>query len=89
MTGMKGLLLTNELLVRKRIRDYECGGGMMKVILVNGSPHENGCTYTALSEIANTFAKEDIRPDIFWIGNKPLYSCVDCGKCWQRIWHGS
>lgn len=57
---------------------------MMKVILVNGSPHENGCTYTVLSEIADTFAKEDIQPDIFWIGNKPLYSCVDCGKCEEK-----
>jgi len=24
----------------------------MKVILVNGSPHEQGCIYTALAEVA-------------------------------------
>ena len=53
----------------------------MKVLLVNGSPHEKGCTYTALQELADTFAKENIETDAFWVGNKPLYSCVDCGKC--------
>lgn len=47
----------------------------MKVLLINGSPHENGCTYTALQEIADTFQKEQILADIFWIGNKPIYSC--------------
>ncbi len=37
----------------------------MKVMLVNGSPHERGCTYTALRELAGTFEKEGIRTDIF------------------------
>ena len=53
----------------------------MKVLLVNGSPHEKGCTYTALQELADTFARENIETDVFWIGNRPLYSCVDCGQC--------
>ena len=53
----------------------------MKVMLVNGSPHEKGCTYTALTELADTFEKEGIGAELFWIGNKPLYSCIDCGKC--------
>ena len=26
----------------------------MKVLLFNGSPHKNGCTYTALEEISKT-----------------------------------
>lgn len=56
----------------------------MKVMLVNGSPHEKGCTYTALAELGGAFAEENIQPDIFWIGNQPLYSCVDCGKCGER-----
>ena len=30
----------------------------MNVILVNGSPHEHGCTYTALSEVKNTLEQE-------------------------------
>ena len=53
----------------------------MKVILVNGSPHEYGCTYTALSEIAVTLEKEDIEAEIFWIGNKPISGCLACGAC--------
>ena len=57
---------------------------MLKVMLVNGSPHEKGCTYTALSELADTFANENVQADIFWIENKPLYSCIDCGKCAKK-----
>ncbi len=36
----------------------------MKVILVNGSPHEKGCTYTALLEVANTLNAEGIQTEI-------------------------
>ena len=36
----------------------------MKVILVNGSPHEHGCTYTALSEVKNTLEQEGIGAEI-------------------------
>jgi multimeric flavodoxin WrbA len=53
----------------------------MKVLLVNGSPHEKGCTYTALSEIAKTLKEEDIETEIFWIGIKPLAGCIACKKC--------
>lgn len=53
----------------------------MKVLLVNGSPHEKGCTYTALNEIAKTLKEEDIETDIFWIGIKPLSGCIACKKC--------
>ena len=40
----------------------------MKVLLVNGSPHEKGCTYTALNEIAGTLAENGIESEIFQIG---------------------
>lgn len=53
----------------------------MKVILVNGSPHKSGCTYTALSEIAATLEKEGIDTEIFWIGNKPISGCIACKGC--------
>lgn len=56
----------------------------MKILLINGSPHENGCTYTALYELQKTFSKENITADIFWIGNQPIYSCIDCGKCAEK-----
>ena len=53
----------------------------MKVILVNGSPHQNGCTYTALSEVADTLNKEGIETAFFWIGTKPLNGCLACETC--------
>ena len=53
----------------------------MNVILVNGSPHEHGCTYTALSEVKNTLEQEGIGTEIFWIGTKPLAGCIACMKC--------
>ena len=51
----------------------------MKVLLINGSPKANGCTYTALSEIANELEKENIETEIFHIGNKPIRGCIGCG----------
>lgn len=53
----------------------------MKVILVNGSPHEKGCTFTALSEVAKTLNEEGIDTEIFWIGLRPLSGCIACRKC--------
>ena len=41
----------------------------MKVLLVNGSPNENGCTYTALRAVADSLEEEKIGTEIFWIGN--------------------
>lgn len=53
----------------------------MKVLLVNGSPHENGCTYTALTEVAKTLNEEGIDTEIFWIDKKPLVGCIACKSC--------
>ncbi|MCL2461078.1 MAG: flavodoxin family protein [Defluviitaleaceae bacterium] len=53
----------------------------MKVILVNGSPHEKGCTYTALSEAAKTLNEEGIATSFFWVGVKPVSGCIACGLC--------
>jgi len=53
----------------------------MKVLLINGSPHENGCTYTALKEVSKTLEQEDIETEIHWIANKPAYGCTACGGC--------
>lgn len=56
----------------------------MKVMLVNGSPHANGCTYTALQEIANTLKIEGIDSDIFQVGTKPLAGCIACKSCIEK-----
>ncbi len=53
----------------------------MKVILVNGSPKEKGCTYTALKEIEMQLQKNGIDTEIFWVGAKPLSGCLGCGNC--------
>ena len=41
----------------------------MKVLLVNGSPHEKGCTYTALSEVAETLNHEGIVKEVLFYDN--------------------
>lgn len=53
----------------------------MKVLLINGSPKVNGCTYTALCEVAKELEKENIETEIFHIGNKPIRGCMACGGC--------
>ena len=53
----------------------------MKVLLFNGSPNKEGCTYTALSEIAKTLKEEGIESEIFHVGNEPIASCRACGAC--------
>lgn len=53
----------------------------MKVLLINGSPHEKGCTYTALSEIAGVLNENGIGTEIFQIGSDPIRGCVGCGGC--------
>jgi len=54
---------------------------MKKVLLVNGSPHKEGCVYTALSEVAETLGKNGIETQIYHIGVKPVRGCIACGKC--------
>ena len=53
----------------------------MKALLINGSPHKEGCTFTALSEISNTLKKNGIESEIFHVGTKPIANCIACGKC--------
>jgi multimeric flavodoxin WrbA len=53
----------------------------MKVLLFNGSPHKNGCTYTALEEIQKTLKEEGIDSEIYQIGIKPISGCRACGAC--------
>jgi len=53
----------------------------MKVILVNGSPREKGCTYTALCEVEKALNANGVETEIFHIGNKPIIGCMACGGC--------
>ena len=56
----------------------------MKVLLINGSPHKDGCTFTALNEVAKTLEKNGIESEIFQIGTKPIAGCIACGKCFEQ-----
>lgn len=53
----------------------------MKVLLINGSPHKEGCTYTALAEIAATLEKEGVEAEIVWLGQTATIGCMGCGTC--------
>ncbi len=53
----------------------------MKVLLVNGSSRENGCTGAALAEVARALNEEKIETETIFIGNKPLPDCIACRKC--------
>ena len=53
----------------------------MKVILVNGSPHKEGCTYTALCEVAKTLSEEGVETEIFNLGGRDILPCRACGAC--------
>ncbi|MDR1394668.1 MAG: flavodoxin family protein [Deltaproteobacteria bacterium] len=56
----------------------------MKVLLLNGSPHEKGCTYTALAEIASELTLEGVDSRIFWVGRQPVSGCQGCGGCQKK-----
>ena len=56
-------------------------GGIMKVLLFNGSPHEKGCTFTALEEIAKTLKEDGIDSEIYQIGTGAITPCRGCGAC--------
>ena len=53
----------------------------MKVLMLNGSPHAEGNTYTALQEMEKVFAREGIETEILHIGNKDIRGCIGCGSC--------
>lgn len=56
----------------------------MKVVMINGSPNEYGCTYTALAEIAKTLGENGVESEIIHIGKRPVRGCQDCEKCGEE-----
>ena len=55
----------------------------MKVVLVNGSPRENGCTFTGLSIVKEQLGKHGVDSQIYQVGNKPISGCIACMECRQ------
>jgi Multimeric flavodoxin WrbA len=49
--------------------------------MINGSPNEHGCTYTALHEVEKKLNEHGIGAEIFWVGSKPVPQCTACRKC--------
>jgi len=55
--------------------------GSMNILLINGSPHARGSTFTALTEVAEQIETYDIATHILHIGSQPIQGCTDCGAC--------
>ncbi len=53
----------------------------MKVLLINGSPHSQGTTFRALTEVAKALDSNGIETEIITVGDKPIYGCTACGGC--------
>ena len=56
----------------------------MRVILINGSPRQNGCTFTALDEVARALEGEGVEAEILHIGSGPIRGCIGCGGCARK-----
>ena len=54
---------------------------MAKVLLLNGSPHPDGCTATALKEMIRVFENEGVETELIQVGGKEVRGCIACGKC--------
>ena len=56
----------------------------MRVLLINGSPHREGCTAAALEEAKKQLESRGLETEEFWIGREPVRGCVDCKACWGK-----
>ncbi|MBQ8599546.1 MAG: flavodoxin family protein [Oscillospiraceae bacterium] len=56
----------------------------MKVLLINGSPHANGCTATALKEVAKTLNENGVDSEIIQVGHLDVRGCTACGYCYKE-----
>ena len=54
---------------------------MSRVLLINGSPNEFGCTYTALSEVKKSLEKNGVAAEIYYLGKPAIHGCTGCDAC--------
>ena len=54
---------------------------MSKILLINGSPHKNGCIAAAFDEMLPIFAAEGIEAEVIPIGNQAIRGCIACNRC--------
>lgn len=57
---------------------------MKKILLINSSSHQNGCTWRALKEVQDQLAKNGVESDLIWLGNAPVADCIACGYCRKK-----
>jgi len=67
----------------RKFRRIENRESTMKVLLINGSPHRNGNTFRALSEVARTLETEGIHTEFVQIGTRAMQGCIACHECRQ------
>ena len=53
----------------------------MKVLLLNGSPNQHGCTDAALSEVEAQLHREGVGTERYWVGRQPVPGCIACDRC--------
>lgn len=56
----------------------------MKVILVNGGPHKDGCTNVALEEVSKVLNENGIETEMIWLGIKGISGCIGCHECLKK-----
>ncbi|MBQ5315979.1 MAG: flavodoxin family protein [Oscillospiraceae bacterium] len=56
----------------------------MKILVINGSPHSNGCTAAALDEMIKIFESEGAQTELIHVGNKDIRGCISCNTCGER-----
>lgn len=57
---------------------------MSKVLFINGSPNENGCTSTAMDEVIRVLNENGIETEKLWLGKKAMPDCMACFSCMQK-----
>ena len=71
-------------LILQNITMMERNVSHMKVLLINGSPHEKGCTYTALHEMEKVFRENGVETELVSVGTNPIRGCIACGGCRKK-----
>lgn len=71
---------TRRTAASKRL-NWRINSERMKVLLINGSPNQTGCTYTALHEVETTLQANGIETELLYLGKKPIAGCIACGAC--------
>lgn len=53
----------------------------LKVLLLNGSPHKEKCTYTSLQQVAKGLQDRGVETETVWLGADAIKPCIACGGC--------